>query len=410
MRKISGLAAGIFLFASPCSALILSPQDAPFSATCDGVADDTAKVQAWATAYRDMGVASASTTDFCGITAPILFQPSTNIAPVVGPSIIGNLKLKALPGFTANTYGSHGLQVFNPDAVTSSQNFYYPRFDSFEFKNASGLPVSALALRGFWGSFKRTISTTAQDTVVFPYYCMMVGVFGCIPDVYESMPNLGDITGLNNTGIVYRNLIGLGASPTIHNLRGSEVSLSLNRGLFNGAGSEKVTGTMAYSGADWAFVIDKPPLPAIQAIPHEQYSQGPGDVDCAQYGWYVATLEVAHHSGHRMNWEPPGICGTGTPSWPIIAYYFGAGGATIRNVTFDIYITIRNQVGYPNMTVADLTNKMRFGNNPNIQNLTLNITLSDQTGLWAGMPFASKYQGIHGSAKINIIENGIVLH
>jgi hypothetical protein len=369
-----------------------TPQD--FGAIGDGITDDAIALQAWADSLRDGGLGAGNSVAGYATSATITFMPSTNVRSVKGPDIKGNLKLIGHANLPAC---SDLLRVWNPTAVTTSQNFYSPTFDSLELSNTTGI---ALSLRGFWGSIKKTIGTNVHDVVVFPNF-----LFGGIPDEYESMCDLGDITGEDYTGVVYSNLIGVGASPTIHNIRGKEASLSLNHGLIHASGSEKITGCIAYSGRDWAVVIDRPAAPGVQSVPHEIFMEGNGDIDVAEYGWYIANLEHAFISGHRINVEPPNFGGLTIPSWPIIAYHFGAGSGVIKNVTVNAYLTIR-----PGVTAANIGTLFRFNNNPNIINLVLNVTMSDQTGIWAGMPFASKYNGIHASATMKIIENGVTVY
>jgi hypothetical protein len=372
-----------------------------FGATCDGTVDDTAAVQAWADSIRDGGIGAftgSAATQGCGIMTPIVLMPSTNTAPVQGPTIIGDMKLVALPGFR----GDHMLQVYNPDAVTTSQNFYYPRFDALEFVNNSGTPQHCLGLRGFWGSIQRILGTRCNDVVQFPQHCIDIPT-QCLPDVYESMPELGDITGLFHTGCVYHNLIGIGASPNMHNVRGTG-NLTAGNGAVCASGSEKITGSIAYSGRGYAVVIDAPPAPATQTTPHEVFFEGNGDIDCAESGFYINTLEAAHITGHRMNLEPPGLCANDGKVWPAVAYNFGAAGGIIRNVTVDAYVTIR-----PGVTAQNIGSQFRFNSDPTIDNLTVNVWLSDQTGMWAGLPLAQRYSGIHPSAKLRIYENGVLV-
>jgi hypothetical protein len=373
---------------------ILYPED--FGAVGGGT-DDGAALQAWANALRDGGVGIPDWRGYL-TSQNITFMPSTNTGLVTGPRIIGNLKLTGHTNLPSNT---DLLHVYNPDAVRTSQNFYSPTFDSLELSNTTGTG-NGVAFRGFWGSVGRISGTSLHDAAVFPNF-----LFNGIPDEYESMCNLGDVTGTNCAGTVYRNLIGVGASVTMHNVRGTDNSpnLMISHGVISASGSEKITGCIANSGRDWAVVIDKPVAPGIQAIPHEIAFEGNGDIDASEYGFYIANLEHGRIWGHRMNVEPPNFGGLTIPSWPIIAYSFGAGSGTIKNVTVDPYLTIR-----PGVTPSNIGTLFRFNNNPNITNLVLNVTMTDQTGLWASLPFASKYSAIHPSAKITIVENGVVVH
>lgn len=441
-----------------------------FGAVCNGTTDDAVALQAWLNSLRDGGVGSFTQSQSllgCATSVPLLLQPSTNNGPVQGPQILGSVKLIGLTGLggsataissgtnltlssvagtvhlgdtlsggsaannthiisqTSGPTGGNGvyvtdqaagiassasiaivsdlLRIWNPTAVTTSQNFYYPVFSTLDLSVPSSSVANCLSVRGYWGSVGKIFGSPCHvgDVVQFPGYSRLG-----ISDQYESNPWLGDVTGINASGYVINNLIGLGATPRANNVRGT-VSGSFASGLggINATGSESISGSIAYTGSGWAVTINQPPAGGGVTVtsPHEVFMQGAGDIDCAQNGIWVAALSFGTITGHRMNLEPPNsFCGP--VQWPLTAYAFGGGGGLVTGVVVKPYITIRPSYIIANGTIFD------FKNDANITNLTVDATISDQTGTLAGAAFSSLYKNINASAAIRIIQNGNVIY
>lgn len=408
----------------------------------------------------------------CGSTAPLLLQASTNVGPVQGPSIQGSLRLIGLVGIgatatgtgsgtnltlsgvvggsvhvgdtvtgtginanthilsqTSGTTGGAGvyvtdfattgvaafvtvtsdlLRIWNPTAVITSQNFYYAILDSLVLSIPGGSSFgNCLSVRGWWGSVQKILGNTCHggDLVQFPNW---IGP-GAVPDEYESNPWLGDVTCVSCDGYVVNNLIGIGATPRIGNIRGTTgPTINTGLGAIRATGSEHIYGAIAYTGQGWGATISQPPAGggAIVTTPHEVFAEGAGDIDCAQNGVKIAALQFGTVSGHRMNTEAAGICGVAFPQWPITAYSIGGGGGSsaIIGVTIKPYITVRPGYVVANTTLFD------FNNDAQIDNLIVDSIISDQTGLIAPATFAQKYKNINAAARIKIIENGTVMY
>jgi len=405
----------------------------------------------------------------CATSVPLLLQASTNVGPVIGPRFIGTLKLTGLAGLGATATGTGSgtnltlsavtgtvnigdtvtgtginanthiisqisgapkgagvyqtdfattaaaaavivtsdlLRIWNPTAVSTSQNFYYPVFDTLVLSVPNGASfANCLSVRGYWGSITKVQGNTCHggDLMQFPNW---IGPGG-IPDEYESTPYIGDLTCIACSGYVLNNMIGIGASPRIGGVRGT-VSNTITTGLgaIRATGDENQVGAIAYTGTGWALTVSAPPAGggSIQTAAHEVFTQGAGDIDCAQNGVWIAAAEFATISGHRMNIEPANLCGTGFPQWPITAYSIGGGGQRVLGVQINPYITIRPSVSLASSTLFD------FNNDANISNVTVNSVISDQTGTLAGAAFSTIYKNINAVATLRIIQNGVVLY
>lgn len=370
-----------------------------FKAVGDGVTDDHVALQNWANSLRDGGVGTCNSALGYATSQTIVFTPSTNTGPVQGPVILGNCKFIGLSGLTSDL-----LRIWNPTAVTTSQNFYYPRFEALTLSNPNGSSAHCLSLRGFWGSIGQIFGTNCGgDVVNFPAYAL-----GGISDEYESMATFGSVTGIGTGGAIIGNDMGSGASYTAGDVRGNtNTTLTAGTGLLRGTGSMSQSGALVYTGGGFAIQYVLPVAPAVVTPAHEVYSEGWGDLDCIQNGMKFEALRVGIISGHRMNVEPAsgGACNTGTVI-PQTAYSFGRTDQTgdVENLVVNAFVTVRPGVTFPAFTLID------FNNETNITNLTVNLSINDQTGTLAAQSFSTLYKNIHPAATVRIVQNGVVVY